>query len=79
MSLSHIPRTPSRDQASRDQARATVADRLLTALESLVERHRAAALHAEPAPLHPELIAAEVAHQLAAARRDLLRHPPPAA
>jgi hypothetical protein len=73
MSISHSARpTP------RDQLRASVADRLLTALEELVERHRALVLTPEHARLHPELIAAEVAHQLAATRRDLLRHPPPA-
>jgi hypothetical protein len=61
---------------SRDQRRAAVAERLLDALERLVQRHRALVLHSEHAPLHAELIAAEVAHQLATARNDLLRHPP---
>ena len=60
----------------REQRRSAVAERLLDALERLVQRHRALALHSEHAGLHAELIAAEVAHQLATARNDLLRHPP---
>jgi hypothetical protein len=39
-------------------------------------RHRALALHDEHVDLHAELIAAELAHQLAMARRALHRHPP---
>lgn len=62
--------------STREQRRAAVAERLLDALERLVQRHRALALHSEHAALHAELIAAEVAHQLATARNDLLRHPP---
>jgi len=73
MSISHDTRP-----TSRDQSRTSIADRLLTALEGLVERHRALVLTPENARLHAELIAAEVAHQLAVARGDLLRHPPPA-
>jgi hypothetical protein len=61
---------------SREQRRAAVAERLLDALERLVQRHRALALHTEHTELHAELITAEVAHQLATARNDLLRHPP---
>ena len=68
--------SPPAQLPSREQRRAAVADRLLDALERLVQRHRALALHSEHAPLHAELIAAEVAHQLATARNDLLRHPP---
>jgi hypothetical protein len=40
-----------------------------------VTRHRALALHDEHIELHAELIAAEVAHQLAMARSALHRHP----
>ena len=71
--------SPTTGPSPRDQLRASIADRLLTALEGLVERHRALVLTPESARLHPELIAAEVAHQLAVARGNLLRHPPPAA
>lgn len=48
-----------------------VAERLLAALDALVRRHRALALHSEHGQLHAELIAAEVAHQLALARTAL--------
>jgi hypothetical protein len=61
--------------SAREQRRNEVAERL-DALERLVRHHRALALHSEHAGLHAELIAAEVAHQLATARNDLLRHPP---
>ncbi len=64
---------------ARDETRRGIADRLLTSLDELVRRHRALALrdldsegvHVE---LHAELIAAEVAHQLAMARSALHRH-----
>ena len=60
----------------RDAVRRSVADQLLGALDELVTRHRALALHDEHVELHAELIAAEVAHQLALARSALRRHPP---
>ena len=46
-----------------------------TLTDQLVTRHRALALHDEHIELHAELIAAEVAHQLAMARSALHRHP----
>jgi hypothetical protein len=62
---------------TRDSIRRFVADRLLNSLEDLVRRHRALGLHAgEESALHAELIAAEVAHELAVARSALHRHPP---
>ncbi len=61
--------------AARDQRRAETVDRLLTALDALVRRHRALALHGEYVELHAELIAAEVAHELSVARSALQRHP----
>ena len=54
---------------TREQRRADVADRLLESLEDLVHRHRAVKVDAE-------LVAAEVAHELAVARNALLRHRP---
>ena len=50
---------------TRDTVRRSIADQLLGALDDLVARHRALALHNEHVELHAELIAAEVAHQLA--------------
>jgi hypothetical protein len=62
---------------TRESVRQSIADRLLTSLEDLVHRHRALALHAaDESALHAELIAAEVAHELAVARSALHRHPP---
>jgi hypothetical protein len=66
---------------TRESIRRSIADRLLTSLEDLVRRHRALGLHAaeesaQEAALHAELIAAEVAHELAVARSALHRHPP---
>ncbi len=62
---------------SRESVRQSIADRLLNSLEDLVRRHRALGLHAaEESALHAELIAAEVAHELAVARSALHRHPP---
>jgi hypothetical protein len=50
----------------------SVADRLLGSLEQLVQRHRSLALYdAQYGGLHAELITAEVAHELAMARRAL--------
>jgi hypothetical protein len=60
---------------TRDTVRQSIADQLLEALDQLVTRHRALALHDEHIELHAELIAAEVAHQLAMARSALHRHP----
>ena len=53
----------------RRHIRRRIADRLLASLDELVRRHRALALHSEHVDLHAELITAEVAHQLAMARR----------
>jgi hypothetical protein len=66
---------------TRDSVRRSIADRLLNSLEDLVRRHRALELNAAEgaapeAALHAELIAAEVAHELAVARSALHRHPP---
>jgi hypothetical protein len=62
---------------TRESIRHSIADRLLTSLEDLVRRHRALGLHAnEESTLHAELIAAEVAHELAVARSALHLHPP---
>ena len=58
-----------------DSVRRSIADQLLVALDALVARHRALALHNEHVELHAELIAAEVAHQLAMTRSALRRHP----
>jgi hypothetical protein len=60
---------------TRATVRQSIADQLLEALDQLVTRHRALALHDEHIELHAELIAAEVAHQLAMARSALHRHP----
>ena len=70
---------PISSRPTRDDARRNIADRLLTSLDDLVRRHRALALHGLDEggrmELHAELIAAEVAHQLAMARSALHRHP----
>jgi hypothetical protein len=60
---------------TRDTVRRSIADELLTALDALVSRHRALELHDQHIELHAELIAAEVAHQLAMARDALRRNP----
>lgn len=60
---------------NRDTVRRSIADQLLESLDQLVTRHRALALHDEHIELHAELIAAEVAHQLAMTRSALRRHP----
>ena len=60
---------------ARDSVRRSIADQLLVALDALVARHRALALHNEHIELHAELIAAEVAHQLSMTRSALHRHP----
>jgi hypothetical protein len=74
MSVTSSTRTSSPLQ-TRDQHRTAIGDRLLDALESLVERHRALALRPDAEGLHAELIAAEVAHELSVARSALRRHP----
>ncbi|MHA6795784.1 hypothetical protein ACVGVM_20050 [Pseudonocardia bannensis] len=61
--------------ADRDRIRQSIADRLLSSLDDLVQRHRALALHGEHIGLHAELITAEVAHELAMTRSALHRHP----
>jgi len=60
---------------TRETLRRSIADQLLESLDQLVTRHRALALHDEHIELHAELIAAEVAHQLAMTRSALQRHP----
>ena len=60
---------------TRDTVRRSIADQLLGALDELVARHRALALHDEYIELHAELIAADVAHHLAMTRSALRRHP----
>jgi hypothetical protein len=67
--------TMTRPSPTRDSVRRSIADQLLVALDQLVARHRALALHGEHIDLHAELIAAEVAHQLAITRSALHRHP----
>src|SRR5689334_24218089 len=59
----------------RDDRRTEVVDRLLDALEDLVARHRALAGNPAQVDLHAELIAAEVAHELAVTRSALRRAP----
>ncbi len=59
-----------------DPGRRTAADRLLDSLDRLVRRHRSLALHSgedteSHSALHVELIAAEVAQELAVARSAL--------
>ena len=61
--------TPDTTVPAPDTAR-----QLLDRLDALVRRHRALA-HDDAAPLHAELITAEVALQLAEARRALRRAP----
>jgi hypothetical protein len=53
----------------------SVADLLLGSLERLVQRHRSLALYdGQHSGLHAELIAADVAHELAMARSQLYGH-----
>jgi hypothetical protein len=63
---------PSTDRQFQRQA---IAEHLLTALEDVVWRYRALSGHPEHADLYAETVTAEVAHQLAVARRALDRHP----
>ena len=67
---------PNPPISARERRRAYAVDRLLNALEQLVSRHRALSVDDLHGHLHAELVAAEVAHQLAITRSDLLRHPP---
>ncbi len=69
---SPLSSTPARP--TRSERRDAIGDRLLDALESIVARHRSLAA-SEPVDLHAELIAAEVAHQLALTRSELRRIP----
>jgi hypothetical protein len=66
---------PPSARPTREQRRSEAADQLSTALESLVRRHRALELSSDELGLHAELIAAEVAHQLAVTRSALQRSP----
>ena len=72
--MSTVLPTPS--ISARERRRADAVDRLLSALEQLVSRHRALSVDDLYGHLHAELVAAEVAHELAITRSDLLRHPP---
>ena len=63
---------PSTDRQFQRQA---ITEHLLTALEDVVWRYRALSGHPEHADLYAETVTAEVAHQLALARRALDRHP----
>lgn len=67
--------TPLRAPApSRSPHGSAVGGRLLDRLEALVARHRALAPQSpEDRGLHAELIAAEVAHELALARSEAVR------
>jgi hypothetical protein len=69
MSLDAIPLSP--------QHRTDAVDRLLTSLEQLVRRHRALAADGREVALHAELVAAEIAHELALTRSDLHRRQRP--
>jgi hypothetical protein len=69
------PPTVRLPKPTRDGRRTEIVDRLLDALEDLVARHRALAGNPEQVALHAELIAAEVAHELAVTRSALRRAP----
>jgi hypothetical protein len=69
--LSDHPTMPAPTRAER---RVAVGERLLDSLEAIVARHRST-VSSEPVELHAELIAAEVAHQLALTRAELRRIP----
>ena len=71
-----IPIQSDPSTQSRDDTRRGIAERLLRSLDELVRKHRALAFHTDHVELHAELIAAEVAHQLAMTRSALYRHPP---
>lgn len=66
----------STTRSVRAGERHAITEHLLSALEDVVHRYRALALHVEHADLHAEVITAEVAHQLAVARNSLRRYPP---
>ena len=61
------------DTPSPPGRRTPAVDRLLTSLEQLVRRHRALAADGADTALHVELVAAEIAHELALTRSDLRR------
>jgi len=67
---------PTTDRTPRSP---TIAEHLLAALEDVVWRYRALALGDEHADVYVEVIAAEVAHQLAVARSGLRQRSIPAA
>lgn len=64
-----------RPDTDRQFQRQAITEHFLTALEDVVWRYRALSRHVEHADLHAEVITAEVAHQLAVARRALDRVP----
>jgi len=68
-------RSISAEPSPRERRRAHIAARLLDGLESLLERNRALLGDPDAGALHVELIAAEVAHELAIARAALRRAP----
>lgn len=68
------PAHPVPERATRTERRAAIGARFLDALEGIVQRHRSLA-PGEHGDLHAELIAAEVAHQLALVRSELARAP----
>jgi hypothetical protein len=63
---------PTTDRQFERQA---ITEHLLSALEDVVWRYRALSGHPEHADLYAEVVTAEVAHQLAVARRALDQHP----
>ena len=69
MSFDARPSSPPR--------RIDAVDRLLNSLEDLVRRHRALAAGGRDEALHAELVAAEIAHELAVTRSDLQRRRSP--
>jgi hypothetical protein len=71
LTRSRGPGKPRRNLPT-ETSRRGVADHLLGSLERLIQRHRALTLYdAQHSGLHAELIAAEVAHELAMARSAL--------
>ncbi|SHK49570.1 hypothetical protein SAMN05443637_10726 [Pseudonocardia thermophila] len=70
------PDTPTSTyrRSPRQRRRAEITEALLDGLEALIQRHRG--LHTDDGDaLHAELVAAEVAHQLAITRSALQRTP----
>lgn len=62
---------PVPTHATREQRRADIGTRLLRGIEAIVRRHTVFDPGNGAGPLHAELIAAEVAHELALARNAL--------